>query len=78
MKDFEEIVPLIVAFCLAVILFLGVISAIKKSLKPAVNHDSLDSTLQLKEQRRRMEDIQRRQKQLMEDQRQKIRDLQRQ
>ena len=77
MKNFEEIVPLIVAVLIAIVLFLGIITTIKKSLKSPSGHDTIDSTLQLREQKRRMEDIQRRQKQLMRDQRQKIRDLQR-
>ena len=77
MKNFEEIVPLIVALLIAIVLFLGIITTIKKSLKPAPRHDTIDSTLHLKEQQRRMDDVQRRQKQLMRDQKQKIRDLQR-
>ena len=77
MKGFAEIVPLIVAFLVALILFFGLITTIKKSLKPPPKSNTLDSSLQLKEQKRRMEDIQRRQKQLMRDQRQKVRDLQR-
>ncbi|MCK5014449.1 MAG: hypothetical protein KAS66_11575 [Candidatus Omnitrophica bacterium] len=77
MKGFEEIVPLVVAILVAVVLFLGVITAIKKSLKPPSRRDTIDSSLQLKDQKRRMEDVQRRQKQLMRDQRQKLRDLQR-
>ena len=77
MKGFEEIAPLFVALLVAIILFLGVITAIKKSLRPSPRKDTIDSALRLKEQKRRMEDIQRRQKQLMRDQQQKIRDLQR-
>jgi phosphotransferase system glucose/maltose/N-acetylglucosamine-specific IIC component len=77
MKGFEEIFPLIIAIFVAIALFLGVTIAIKKSLKPSPAYDTIDSTLQLKEQKRRMEDIQRRQKQFMQDQKQKIRDLQR-
>ena len=77
MKGFAEIVPLIVALLVAVVLFIGIITTIKKSLKPPSRRNTIDSTLQLKEQKRRVTDIQRRQKQLMRDQRQKIRDLQR-
>jgi hypothetical protein len=77
MKGFEEIVPLIVAILVAIALFLGVVTSIKKSLKPPVRRDAIDSTLELKEQKRLVGDVQRRQKQLMRDQRQKIRDLQR-
>ena len=77
MKGSEEIVPLIVAILVAIVLFLGVVTAIKKSFKAPSRHDTIDSAFELKEQQRRMADIQRRQKQLMRDQRQKIRDLQR-
>ena len=77
MKGLEEIVPLIVALFVAVVLFLGIVTAIKKSLKPPSRQDNIDSTLQLKEQKRRAQDITRRQKQLIRDQQQKIRDLRR-
>ncbi|MBN1870761.1 MAG: hypothetical protein JW847_09330 [Candidatus Omnitrophica bacterium] len=77
MKGFEETLPLIAALLAAIVLFLGVITAIKKSLTPPSRNDTIDSTLLLKEQKRRMDDIQSRQKQFMRDQRQKIRDMQR-
>ena len=77
MKGFGEIFPLIVAIIIGVILFFGLITTIKKSLKPIPRRDTIDSSIQLKEQQRRMDDIQRRQKDLMRDQKQRIRDLQR-
>jgi len=78
MKSFEEIFPLIVAVLVAIVLFLGIITSIKKSLRAPAPKDTIDSSLQLKEQQRRMDDVQRRQKELMRDQKQRIRDLQRQ
>jgi hypothetical protein len=77
MKGFEEVLPFIAALLVAIVLFLGLLTTIKKSLKPPEQRDTIDSTLELKEQRRRMDDIKKRQEQLMRDQRQKIRDLQR-
>ena len=77
MKNFEEILPLITGIVVAIALFLGIVTAIKKSLKNPIKRDTIDSTMQLKEQDRRIEDVKRRQKELMESQRQRIRDLQR-
>lgn len=77
MKGFEEALPLIVALLVAVVLFIGFVTAVKKSLKFSGQRDTIDSSLQLKEQKRRMADIQRRQKELMRDQKQRIRDMQR-
>jgi len=77
MKSFEEIVPLIFALIVAIALFLGVVTSIKKSLKGPAKRDTIDSSITQKEQQRRMDDVRRRQKQLMRDQRQKIRNLQR-
>ncbi|MCK5260256.1 MAG: hypothetical protein KAJ70_04270 [Candidatus Omnitrophica bacterium] len=77
MKGLEEITPLVVAVLVAIVLFIGIVTAITKSMGSSPKQDTIDSALQIKEQKRRMEDIQRRQKQLMRDQRQKIRDLQR-
>jgi len=78
MKNFEEILPLILAVIIAVFLFLGVIKAITKSLKPPSRHNTIDTTMDLKEQKWRMDEIRRNQKQLLRDQKQKIRDMQRQ
>jgi len=77
MKGFEDIFPLIAAIIVAAILFLGVTTVVKKVLKSSVKRDTIDSTLTLKEQDRRVEDIKRRQKRLMQDQKQKMRDMQR-
>ena len=77
MKGFEEILPLIVALLVAALLFLGFITVVKKALKTDPPKSTIDSSSQLREQKKRAEDIQRRQKQLMEDQRQRIRDMQR-
>ncbi|HQP10392.1 MAG TPA: hypothetical protein PKV41_03300 [Candidatus Omnitrophota bacterium] len=77
MKGFEEILPFVVAVILAIALILGLMTSIKKSLNPPASTDSIDSSFQLREQQRRMDDIQERQKQFMRDQQQRIRDLQR-
>jgi len=77
MIDFDEIFPFIVAAFVATALFFMLISTISKSLKAPISHDPIDSSMELREQQRRMDDIRQRQKQLMRDQKQKIRDLQR-
>lgn len=77
MKGFEEIFPLIVAFLVAVALFFGVVISIGKSLKEPQEPEPADSVFYIKEQQRRLDDVQRQQKELMESQRQRIRDLQR-
>ncbi len=77
MADFEDIFPLIVALLVAVALFLGFVTTIKKSLKTPVPKSSIDSSALRREQKQRMDDIQRRQKELMENQKQRMRDMQR-
>jgi len=77
MKSFEEILPLIVATIVAVVLFFGLVTTIRKSLKAPAKRDTIDSTLQLKEQQQRAQDVRQRQRQLMRDQKQKMRDMQR-
>jgi hypothetical protein len=77
MNWFEEILPFIVAILIAIALVLGLFTSIRKSLNPSTPTDTIDSSSQLREQQRRMDDIEDRQKQLMRDQQQRIRDLQR-
>jgi len=77
MKYFEESLPLILAIIIAIFLFLGVVTAIKKSARPPTRHKTIDSTMRLKEQKWRMDDVRRRQKQLLREQKQKMRDMQR-
>jgi sensor histidine kinase regulating citrate/malate metabolism len=77
MKSFEEIVPLAVAIIVAIVLFFGFISAVKKSLQSRDRNETIDSAMFLKEQKWQIEDVQKRQKELMQAQRQKIRDLKR-
>jgi len=77
MKNFEEIVPIIVAAIIAGVLFFGFIKTIKKFMEIPPERQVINSTATLKKQKQRMRDIQERQKQLMRDQKQKIRDLNR-
>ena len=78
MKFLDEILPLLIGIGLAIILFLGFLTAIKKALNaPAPQRDTIDSEMRIKEQQWKMDDIRQRQKQLMRDQKQKIRDMQR-
>lgn len=77
MNDIEEIFPLIFGIIVAIALFMGVVSAIKKSFRERPKEATIDSQLMLREQKRHMEDIQDRHKQLMRDQEQRIRDMQR-
>ncbi len=77
MIDFDEILPIVIAIIVAIILFFGIITAIQKSWKSPPRRNTIDSRMQLKEQGRLMDDVRRRQKQLLRDQKQKIRDMQR-
>lgn len=78
MKDSEGVILFIVGLIAACAIFWGVITAIRKSFsmhKPDVS--ATDTSEIISEQRRRMQDIEDRQKRLMEDQKQRMRDLQR-
>jgi len=77
MISFDEIFPFIVAIFIAIVLFFGFITVVKKSLKSPPKKNTIDSTIRIKEQKWRMDDVRQRQKQLMRDQRQKLRDAQR-
>jgi len=77
MIDFDEIFPYIVAIFVAIVLFFGFVTTVKKSLRPLPKKDTIDSTMRIKEQKRRIDDVRRRQKQLMRDQKQRLRDSQR-
>lgn len=77
MVDFEEIFPYVIAIFVAIVLFFGFITTIKKSMKQPARKNIIDSKMDLKEQRWLMDDVRRRQKQLLRDQKQKIRDLKR-
>jgi len=77
MVDFDEIFPYLIAVFVAIVLFFGFITTIKKSMKPPARINDIDSRMDRKEQRWLMDDVRRRQKQLLRDQKQKIRDLKR-
>ena len=77
MRDFEEIIPIVFAIAVAIALFFGLIHGLKKVMNLPAKQGTINSRDDLKAQKRRMEDIQRRQRQLMDDQRQRIKDLRR-
>jgi len=77
MIDFDEVFPFIVATVVALVLFFGLITAVKKSWKAPARRDNIDSRRQMKEQGQLMDDVRRRQKQLLRDQKQRMRDMQR-
>ncbi len=77
MRDVEEILPLVFGILVAIALFFGMITAVKKSLTVPVGDKDVNATIRLKEQGYRMDDVRRNQKELMRNQKQKIRDLQR-
>lgn len=75
MKDSSGILFVVIGL-VALALFWGLLTGLKKSFsfsKP----QTVDSTQTLQEQRQRSQDIVERQKRLMEDQRQRLRDMQR-
>jgi hypothetical protein len=77
MKNIEEILPLIFGMVVAILLFWGLITGIKKIMNVPNTRETIGVKNDIKAQKRRMDEIQRRQKQFMEDQKQKIKDLQR-
>jgi len=77
MVDIDEILPFLIALVALIIISYGIITTIKKSFKPLPRQNVIDSRMKLKEQQWHMDDVRRRQKQLLRDQKQKIRDLQR-
>lgn len=76
MKDwgFDGVIIFLVGTVVAVTLFLGVITAIKKSFKVFPSTPRLDSSEMLREQKRRTQDINRQHQKLIRDQQQKLRD----
>ena len=75
MKDFEGIIIFVLGVVVACLLFWGLVVTVKKSFsvhKP----QKIDSSQSVQEQRQRSQDILDRQKRLMEDQRQRLRDMQ--
>ena len=77
MKNFEEFLPLIFGIFVAVLLFWGVIAGIKKIMSVPDKRETIHVNEELKSQKRRMQEIRQIQKQHMEDQKQRIKDLQR-
>ena len=75
-KNFEGIIILIIGVVAACVLFFGLITAVKKSFSVA-EPEKIDSSQSLQEQQQRSKDIMDKQKRLMEDQRQRLRDMQR-
>jgi len=75
MKDFEGVIIFIIGAVAACLLFFGLITAVKKSFSVS-QPKKIDSSQTLQEQRQRSKDIMDKQKRLMEDQRQRLRDLQ--
>ncbi len=75
MKDSEGIIFYVIGAVVAALLVWGLITAVKKSFSiPAP--ETVDSTKSLQEQRERSQDTLDKQKRLMEDQRQRLRDMQ--
>jgi len=77
MSDFEDILPIALGIIVAVILFFGLITALKKTIQVPAKQSTIDRDMSLKQQQWRMDDVRRRQKQLLRDQKQKMRDMQR-
>ncbi|GEM_PF-3918842 len=76
MKDFKGIIIFCITAAVATLLFWGFTIAVKKSFSIS-KPQPVDSSKTLQEQRQRSQDIVDRQKRLMEDQRQRLKDMQR-
>ena len=75
MKDFEGVIIFIIGAVAACALFFGLITAVKKSFSVS-RPEKIDSSQSLQEQKQRSRDVLGRQKRMMEDQRQRLRDMQ--
>ena len=77
MKSFEELLPLIVALVIAIVLLIGFLTAVTKSMGVSDQMETIDLTLPFEAQEKRVDDVQRLQKEHMRNQKERIRDLQR-
>ena len=77
MIDMDDIMPLIIGILAAVVLFFGFTIALKKTIPADTGHITTEHDKILMKQRWRMDDVRQRQKQLLRDQKQKIRDMRR-
>ena len=77
MKEYEEIVPLIIGIGVAIFLFWAITIGIKKFINMPNKYDSINVDSDLRMQKERIKNVQQLQKQYMQDQKQRIRDLQR-
>ena len=76
MKDFEGILIFVIGAVVACLLAWGLITAVKKSFSMP-QPQKIDSSQTLQKQRQRSKDIVDKQKRLMEDQHQRLQDIQR-
>lgn len=74
-KDYDWLWLLLVFIAVVVVIFLGVTQAVRRTFKPS-QKPALDSSSTLIEQRRRTEQIKDNYTQMMQDQKQRVRDMQ--
>lgn len=72
--DFDGIIIFLVGLVVVGLLIFGFLGMVKKAFKPVTQGPTLDSTDMLRQQAQHTSDIQRSQKQMMRDLKQKIRD----
>ena len=81
MDDKDDVFNLIIlgisGFIIGILLFMGVFQAVGKIFKPAPTINRVDSSKMLREQKYRMDQIKDQQRQLMDRQKQKVRDSRR-
>lgn len=77
MKDYDAAILFIFVAIIAGILFFSVVTGVKKAFNRPPNPGKINSSQMLREQKRRMDDTRYQQKRMMQDQKQKIRDLSR-
>ena len=77
MDDADGFILFVVGSIIAVALFFGVVTGIKKAFKPQPQAQTVDSSELQRQQRQRAQDVNQQQKRLMEDYKQKSRDYRR-
>ncbi len=74
MKDLDGIILFVVGSVLAVTLFWGVVTGLKKTFSMPKEPKRIDTTELMREQKRRSQEIKEKQREFMRDQQQKMRD----
>jgi len=77
MKELHTMIISALGLFLAFFLFFSIINLVKKSFRPPIKMETIDPSLSRKKQQRKIDDIKRRQEDMMRQQKQRLRDMRR-